>query len=199
MAFYFRCSDANDLCYRAAIGRDECRGLPDPESSRRAAERSTDAHASNPMSASSAAASPPPCSRKNSRELRPGLSITVVEAGKQTLRPRKPHAVPPAQHRVRRESLARRLHRGPGGQRRHLPHHGRRRFGAALGRHLQSLLRGRPAPEIDVRPATSIGPSSGRSWRSSIARPSGAWASPASRARCPKTGAPSRTPCPPWR
>lgn len=27
MAFYFRCSDANDLCYRAAIGRDQCRGL----------------------------------------------------------------------------------------------------------------------------------------------------------------------------
>ena len=27
MAFYFRSSDANDLCYRAAIGRDRCRGL----------------------------------------------------------------------------------------------------------------------------------------------------------------------------
>jgi len=27
MAFYFRSSDANDLCYRAAIGRDLCRGL----------------------------------------------------------------------------------------------------------------------------------------------------------------------------
>ena len=27
MAFYFRSSDANDLCYRAAIGRDSCRGL----------------------------------------------------------------------------------------------------------------------------------------------------------------------------
>jgi hypothetical protein len=36
MAFYFRGSDANDLCYRAAIGRDRCRGLagsdnPPPE------------------------------------------------------------------------------------------------------------------------------------------------------------------------
>ena len=36
MAFYFRGSDANDLCYRAQIGRDQCRGLagsdqpPDP-------------------------------------------------------------------------------------------------------------------------------------------------------------------------
>jgi len=28
MAFYFRSSDANDLCYRAEIGRDQCRGLP---------------------------------------------------------------------------------------------------------------------------------------------------------------------------
>jgi len=28
MAFYFRSSAANDLCYRAHIGRDECRGLP---------------------------------------------------------------------------------------------------------------------------------------------------------------------------
>jgi hypothetical protein len=27
MAFYFNSSDANDLCYRAAIGRDACRGL----------------------------------------------------------------------------------------------------------------------------------------------------------------------------
>jgi len=27
MAFYFRSSDANDLCYRAAIGRDQCRSL----------------------------------------------------------------------------------------------------------------------------------------------------------------------------
>jgi hypothetical protein len=27
MAFYFRSSDANDLCYRAQIGRDQCRGL----------------------------------------------------------------------------------------------------------------------------------------------------------------------------
>jgi hypothetical protein len=28
MSFYFRSSDANDLCYRAQIGRDQCRGLP---------------------------------------------------------------------------------------------------------------------------------------------------------------------------
>jgi hypothetical protein len=28
MAFYFRSSDANDLCYGAQIGRDQCRGLP---------------------------------------------------------------------------------------------------------------------------------------------------------------------------
>jgi hypothetical protein len=27
LAFYFRGSDANDLCFRAAIGRDRCRGL----------------------------------------------------------------------------------------------------------------------------------------------------------------------------
>ncbi|HEY2013736.1 MAG TPA: hypothetical protein VGH38_09565 [Bryobacteraceae bacterium] len=36
MSFYFRGADANDLCYRAAIGRDKCRGLagsdnPPPE------------------------------------------------------------------------------------------------------------------------------------------------------------------------
>jgi hypothetical protein len=31
MAFYFRSSDANDLCYRAAIGRDLCRGLEGSE------------------------------------------------------------------------------------------------------------------------------------------------------------------------
>ena len=31
MSFYFRSSDANDLCYRAAIGRDKCRGLAGSE------------------------------------------------------------------------------------------------------------------------------------------------------------------------
>ncbi len=31
MAFYFRSSDANDVCYGAAIGRDQCRGLPGSE------------------------------------------------------------------------------------------------------------------------------------------------------------------------
>jgi len=32
MAFYFRSSDANDLCYQAAIGRDLCRGLKGSDS-----------------------------------------------------------------------------------------------------------------------------------------------------------------------
>ncbi len=31
MSFYFRSSGANDLCYRAHIGRDDCRGLPGSE------------------------------------------------------------------------------------------------------------------------------------------------------------------------
>jgi hypothetical protein len=31
MAFFFRSSEANDLCYGAAIGRDQCRGLPGSE------------------------------------------------------------------------------------------------------------------------------------------------------------------------
>lgn len=31
MTFYFRSSDANDLCYRAEIGRDRCRGLAGSE------------------------------------------------------------------------------------------------------------------------------------------------------------------------
>jgi hypothetical protein len=31
MAFYFRSGDANDLCYRAAIGRELCRGLDGSE------------------------------------------------------------------------------------------------------------------------------------------------------------------------
>jgi hypothetical protein len=35
MAFYFRSSDANDLCYRAAIGRDQCRGLAGSENAPR--------------------------------------------------------------------------------------------------------------------------------------------------------------------
>ena len=35
MAWYFRSSDANDLCYRAAIGRDKCRGLAGSENAPR--------------------------------------------------------------------------------------------------------------------------------------------------------------------
>jgi hypothetical protein len=31
MAFFFGSSEANDLCYRAAIGRDMCRGLPESD------------------------------------------------------------------------------------------------------------------------------------------------------------------------
>ncbi len=31
MSFYFHSSEANDLCYRALIGRDECLGLPGSE------------------------------------------------------------------------------------------------------------------------------------------------------------------------
>jgi hypothetical protein len=31
MAFYFNSSEANDLAYRAAIGRDTCRGLTGSE------------------------------------------------------------------------------------------------------------------------------------------------------------------------
>jgi hypothetical protein len=31
LAFFFRSSDANDLCYQAAIGRDTCRGLAGSE------------------------------------------------------------------------------------------------------------------------------------------------------------------------
>lgn len=36
LAYFFRSSEANDLCYRAQIGRDTCRGLADsPETPRR--------------------------------------------------------------------------------------------------------------------------------------------------------------------
>ncbi len=35
MSFYFQSSEANDLCYRARIGRRTCRGLPDSESAPR--------------------------------------------------------------------------------------------------------------------------------------------------------------------
>ena len=48
--------------------------------------------------------------------------------------------------------MARRLHRGSAGQRHHLDDDGGRRAGAALGRRLQPVLRGRSAAEVDVRP-----------------------------------------------
>jgi hypothetical protein len=31
LAFFFRSSEASDLCYGKAIGRDQCRGLPGSE------------------------------------------------------------------------------------------------------------------------------------------------------------------------
>jgi hypothetical protein len=40
MSFYFRSSEANDLCYSAAIGRDQCRGLDDSEAAPRPLRRS---------------------------------------------------------------------------------------------------------------------------------------------------------------
>lgn len=40
MAFYFRSSEANDLCYSAAIGRDQCRGLAGSDKAPTALRRS---------------------------------------------------------------------------------------------------------------------------------------------------------------
>ena len=67
------------------------------------------------------------------------------------LRLREPDAVPAAEPRLRRERVARRLHRRPGRGRRHFADDGRWRERAALGRRDQPVLRRRPAAEVDVR------------------------------------------------
>jgi hypothetical protein len=55
MAFFFRSSAANDLCYRAEIGRDTCRDLADSAAApRRLDERATSSHDSAAATATSA-------------------------------------------------------------------------------------------------------------------------------------------------
>ena len=89
-------------------------------------------------------------------ELRPGVRITVVEAGTLDLRRAEPRALSRARDGLRRAPVARRLHRGSAGQRHHLDDDGGRRAGAALGRRVQPVLRGGPAAEVDVRPGDRL-------------------------------------------
>ena len=83
MAFYFRGSEANDLCYRAAIGRDQCRALAgsdNPPPTLKGANWMR--HARSATCASSAAAWSAAMLALKLSELRPNASVTVVEAGK---------------------------------------------------------------------------------------------------------------------
>ncbi len=89
-------------------------------------------------------------------ELRPGLNITDRRSGPLPLRFRQSLQISRADGKIRRKSLARRLHRRPGRGGRHLADHGGRRAGAALGRNLQSIFGRRSAPEIDVRPVRGL-------------------------------------------
>ena len=116
----------------------------------------------NATSASSAAASPPRCSSSASRSSGPGLRITVGRSGPIDLRSRESRQLPSPRARVRRTSLARRLHRGSAGQGHDLDDDGGRRAGAALGRRVQPIFRGGSAAEVDVRPGRRLADRVGR-------------------------------------
>ena len=85
-------------------------------------------------------------------DLKPGLRITVVEAGRSIFDRENRGTYHRRAHRVRRASVARRLHRGSAGQGHDLDDDGGRRAGAALGRRVQPLFRGGSAAQVDVRP-----------------------------------------------
>ena len=113
MAFFFNSVEANDLCYRAQIGRDTCRGLTDrDERPAPLTVEAADADLSSATSASSAAAFPRHSSPQRVAELPPGTSIIVVEAGDRLFDTKKRLARSRAIAGLWRESVARRLHRG---------------------------------------------------------------------------------------
>ena len=93
----------------------------------------------------------------------PGRAHRGRRSGQVDLRRAEPRPVSPARDRLRRASVARRLHRGSAGQRHHLDDDGGRRAGAALGRRVQSLLRGGPAAASRCTAWRPTGRSSGRS------------------------------------
>ena len=95
-------------------------------------------------------------------ELKPGLRITVVEAGRSIFDRENRQQYPQARARIRRASVARRLHRRSTSQGHDLDDHGGGRAGAALGRRVQPFLGGRPAAEIDVRPGRRLADRMGR-------------------------------------
>ena len=106
-------------------------------------------------------------------ELRPGVRIAVVEAGRSIFDAQNRGRYRAARDRLRRASVARRLHRGSAGQRHHLDDDGGRRPGAALGRRVQPLLRGGSAAEVDVRPGHRLADRVARARDATTARRSG--------------------------
>ena len=135
MAFYFNSIDANDLAYRARIGRDTCRGLEGSEN--RPAPLPTEAgdaalrmrrlhHRRRHLGGAARAEAVASCRR--------GTSIIVVEAGDRLFDTKKRWQDRARSLALRREPVARRRHRGSGGGGHHLADDGGRRIGAALGR-----------------------------------------------------------------
>ena len=90
-------------------------------------------------------------------ELKPGLTHHRCRGRPIDLRSREPRHLPSTRHRVRRASVARRLHRGSAGQRHDLDDDGGWWTGAALGRRVQPVFRGGSPPQVVVRPRGRLG------------------------------------------
>ena len=157
MGYYFNSADAFDLCLQR---RDRPRHVPRPRWIRAgAARRSARAErwrATNATSSSSAAASRPRWWRRSCRSSSPTCrsSSSKPASGSST-------------SRIASSTAQRNLDYGEnqwpgdfvadqGGRGIISRVDGRRRIGAALGRRVQSLLRGRHAAEVDVRPGRGL-------------------------------------------
>ncbi len=107
-------------------------------------------------------------------ELKPGPAHHRGRSRPIDLRSREPRHLSSPRARVRRASVARRLHRGSAGQGHDLDDDGGRRAGAALGRRVQPVLGGGSAAEVDVRPRRRLADRLGRAREVLRRRPSGA-------------------------
>ena len=180
MAFYFQSSAANDLCYRAAIGREACRGLPGLKIRLRILNSGNVAAPRNGRSDHRRRH----LGRAGWLKSRRAPAGAVDHRGRgrpEDLRRREPHALQAADARARREPVARRHDRRPvcrgisrtmdvGGSALH--------WGGVTNRFSAEDLRLK-----SLSASRSTGRSAGTSSSATTAKRSGASALPASRGR----------------
>ena len=195
MAFYFQSSAANDLCYRAAIGREACRGLPgseDPPSNSEILEMSQ-RHETDVLIIGGGISAALMAEKLAERQ--PAPSIIVVEAGQKIFDVENRMRRQAADARVWREPVARRHDRRPVWRRNYLADDGGGWICAALGRRDEPLFSERICVSSRCTASRSTGRSAGTSSSATTAKRSGASALPASRGRSPRIGGRNRIRC----